>query len=110
MNSTKAHSVESEATRSESRLVQPMCVSHILNSRYNEKKTTIITANFPNLPPEKLQARSGSQVEAARDVVRGETLGDRITERMRSRLHEMCRVVQLEGADFRQRVQSANFR
>src|SRR6516165_8480657 len=26
-------------------------VSHILNSRYNEKKTTIITTNFLNLPP-----------------------------------------------------------
>jgi hypothetical protein len=29
---------------------------------------------------------------------------------MRSRLHEMCRVVQIDGVDFRQRVQSANFR
>ena len=34
----------------------------------------------------------------------------RITERMRSRLLEMCRVVQLDGADFRQKVQSAGFR
>ena len=34
-------------------------------------------------------------------------MGDRIGERMRSRLHEMCRVVQMEGSDFRQRVQSA---
>ncbi len=86
-------------------------VSHILNSRYNEKKTTIITTNYPNLPPGELQAgRGGSQAEAARNAVRGETLGDRITERMRSRLLEMCRVVQLDGADFRQKVQSANFR
>lgn len=86
-------------------------VSHILNSRYNEKKTTIITTNFPNLPSGDLQAgRSGSAMEAARQAARNETLGDRITERMRSRVHEMCRVVQLEGSDFRQRVQSANFR
>src|SRR5215472_4727800 len=86
-------------------------VSHILNSRYNEKKTTIITTNFANLPPGELQvARGASASEAARHAARNETLGDRITERMRSRLHEMCRVVQLEGADFRQRVQSANFR
>ncbi|HEX7287149.1 MAG TPA: ATP-binding protein [Candidatus Angelobacter sp.] len=86
-------------------------VSHILNSRYNEKKTTIITTNFPNLPPGELQTgRGGSPAEAARNAVRSETLGDRITERMRSRVHEMCRVVQLEGADFRQKVQSANFR
>lgn len=86
-------------------------VSHILNSRYNERKTTIITTNFPNLGPGELQSgRAGSQAEAARNAARGETLGDRITERMRSRLHEMCRVVQLDGADFRQKVQSANFR
>ena len=86
-------------------------VSHILNSRYNEKKTTIITTNFPNLPPGELQAgRGSSAAEAARYAARNETLGDRITERMRSRLHEMCRVVQLEGSDFRLRVQSANFR
>jgi DNA replication protein DnaC len=86
-------------------------VSHILNSRYNEKKTTIITTNFPNLPPGELQAgRGSSATEAARYAARHETLGDRITERMRSRVLEMCRVVQLDGADFRQRVQSANFR
>ena len=85
-------------------------VSHILNSRYNDKKTTIITTNFPNLPPGEGQGSRGSAAEAARNATRGETLGDRITERMRSRLHEMCRVVQLDGVDFRQRVQSANFR
>ena len=85
-------------------------VSHILNSRYNEKKTTIITTNFPNLPPGEGQGFRGSATEAARQATRGETLGDRITERMRSRLHEMCRAVQMDGVDFRQRVQSANFR
>jgi DNA replication protein DnaC len=85
-------------------------VSHILNSRYNEKKTTIITSNYPDLPPGDGQAYRGSASEAARNAIRGETLGDRITERMRSRLHEMCRLIQLDGADFRQRVQSANFR
>jgi DNA replication protein DnaC len=31
-------------------------VSHILNSRYNDKKTTIITTNFPNLPPGEAQS------------------------------------------------------
>jgi DNA replication protein DnaC len=85
-------------------------VSHILNSRYNERKTTIVTTNFPNLAPGELQSGRGSHPEAARHAARAETLGDRITERMRSRLHEMCRVVQLDGVDFRQKVQSANFR
>ena len=29
---------------------------------------------------------------------------------MRSRLHEMCRVVRVEGDDFRQKFRSASFR
>ena len=29
---------------------------------------------------------------------------------MRSRLHEMCRIVTLDGPDFRQKFRSANFR
>ncbi|MFZ3212397.1 MAG: hypothetical protein WA188_12870 [Terriglobales bacterium] len=39
-----------------------------------------------------------------------ETLGDRITERMRSRLHEMCKKIEITGQDFRQNVKSASFR
>jgi DNA replication protein DnaC len=87
-------------------------VSHILNTRYNEQRTTIITTNFRDEPaggamPKK---RSFSQSELARAAARDETLGDRIGERMRSRLHEMCRKVEMHGTDFRQRVKSASFR
>lgn len=77
-------------------------VSHILNTRYNDKRTTIITTNFSD--------QAAGQLSGPRAAAREETLGDRIGERMRSRLHEMCRVVLMEGSDFRQRVQSANFR
>ena len=45
-----------------------------------------------------------------RAATRAETLGDRIGERMRSRLHEMCRVIKMEGEDFRQKFRSASFR
>jgi DNA replication protein DnaC len=38
-----------------------------------------------------------------------DTLGDRITERMRSRLQEMCEVVEMTGEDFRQKVKRAQF-
>ena len=37
-------------------------------------------------------------------------IGDRIGERMRSRLHEMCRIIKMEGEDFRQKFRSASFR
>ena len=82
-------------------------VSYILNTRYNDRRTTLITTNFPNLPP------SGEEpvdtFSRARRAAREESLGDRITERMRSRLHEMCKKVEIEGKDFRQHVKSASF-
>ena len=77
-------------------------VSLILNTRYNDNRTTIITTNFDDKP-------AGSLV-GPRAVAREETLGDRIGERMRSRLHEMCRIIKMEGEDFRQKFRSASFR
>jgi DNA replication protein DnaC len=63
-------------------------VSMVLNTRYNHKRMTIVTTNFENLP-----AGSGGA---------GMTLGDRIGDRMRSRLLEMCREVKMKGADYRE--------
>jgi DNA replication protein DnaC len=83
-------------------------VSLILNTRYNDKRTTIITTNFADEPAASA-ARSSSSLSPARAAAREETLGDRIGERMRSRLHEMCRIVKMDGPDFRQRCKSASF-
>src|SRR5271168_4115252 len=80
-------------------------VSLILNTRYNDNRTTIITTNFADEPAASV-ARSLSPARAA---AREETLGDRIGERMRSRLHEMCRIVKMDGPDFRQKFKSASF-
>ena len=85
-------------------------VSHILNTRYNDKRTTIITTNYPDQAAGESGRRSFSQSEAARAAARDERLGDRIGERMRSRLHEMCRTVELRGEDFRQKVHKASRR
>ncbi len=79
-------------------------VSHILNTRYNDKRATLITTNFPDEPAAAVAGPRGSSFQ------REETLGDRIGERMRSRLHEMCRTVPMQGEDFRKRVRSASFR
>ena len=80
-------------------------VSHILNTRYNDKRTTIITTNYKDLAP----AGAAPETQTSR-AAREETLGDRIGERMRSRLHEMCRVVRVEGDDFRMKYKSASLR
>jgi len=77
-------------------------VAHILNTRYNDKRTTIITTNYADAPP-------GGIATGPRNAMRDETLGDRIGERMRSRLAEMCVTVQMNGMDFRQKVGRARF-
>jgi DNA replication protein DnaC len=83
-------------------------VSLIINARYNDSRTTIVTTNFEDQPA---AASVSGSLSPARAAARDETLGDRIGERMRSRLHEMCRVIKLEGAtDFRETIRSANFR
>lgn len=83
-------------------------VSLILNTRYNDSRTTIITTNYPD--DAARDSSASSEFARAQRAARGETLGDRIGERMRSRLHEMCRIVKMEGADFRQTYRSASFR
>ncbi len=80
-------------------------VSLILNTRYNNNRTTIITTNFEDQP-----AGGTNGTNSLARATRSETLGDRIGERMRSRLHEMCRVIKMEGEDFRQKFRSASFR
>ncbi|HEX5234049.1 MAG TPA: ATP-binding protein [Silvibacterium sp.] len=78
-------------------------VAHILNTRYNDERTTIITTNYSDA------AAGGGGGTVAQRAAREETLGDRIGERMRSRLAEMCVTVQMHGADFRQGVGRARF-
>jgi DNA replication protein DnaC len=81
-------------------------VAQVLNSRYNDRLTTIITTNYANTAPLGVDTGSNGQIRAA---MREETLGDRIGERMRSRLQEMCIVVEMHGDDFRQKVKRASF-
>jgi DNA replication protein DnaC len=78
-------------------------VAHILNTRYNDRRTTIITTNYANIAP------LGQDTRGPRAAMREETLGDRVTERMRSRLMEMCVSIEITGEDFRQKVKRASF-
>jgi DNA replication protein DnaC len=69
-------------------------IAHIINCRYNDKKLTIFTSNYPDVP--------GRQGE--------ETLTDRIGIRLRSRLYEMCKVIEIRGQDYRREYRQANYR
>jgi len=77
----------------------------VLNARYNERRVTILTTNYldesPNVEP-PLRSPGGQRV-----VVREDVLGDRIGARMRSRLYEMCRTVEVFAPDFRREVRQA---
>ena len=85
-------------------------VNYILNSRYNNNRTTIITTNFPDKPEqERVEDDNSLSRASAERAARRETLGDRIGERMRSRLHEMCKKVEIEGPDFRLQSKKAQF-
>ncbi len=78
-------------------------VALILNTRYNDRQTTIISTNYQDL-----QAGGGSQSDAER-AAREQTLGDRIGDRMLSRLAEMCVRVRMNGKDCRTGVKRARF-
>jgi DNA replication protein DnaC len=58
----------------------------IVNTRYNERRLTIFTSNYLDIP----------------DDTDPNSLLFRIGFRMRSRLHEMCEFLQLDGADYRE--------
>ena len=57
---------------------------YLINTRYNEERTTIFTTNYPEVAEPK-----------------DESLADRIGTRLRSRLYEMARRVPMTGTDYR---------
>src|SRR6266481_4976546 len=77
----------------------------VLNARYNDRRVTILTTNYfdeaPNTEP--IPRSPGGQ----RVAVREDALADRIGARMRSRLYEMCRTVEVFAPDFRREVRQA---
>ena len=72
----------------------------ILNSRYMAKRPTLITTNY--------QDATREEALAADPLRRREFLVERIGQRLRSRLMEMCLVVRVTGSDHRQARQQAN--
>jgi DNA replication protein DnaC len=63
----------------------------IVNTRYSERRLTMFTSNYPDIP----------------DETEPNSLLFRIGARMRSRLHEMCEFVVLDAADYRERPTNA---
>lgn len=84
-------------------------ISLILNNRYKENRTTLITSNYSDGPSADAEPISKSESEDARKARRArrqDTLGDRIGDRMLSRIHEMCRILSIPGStkDYRSKI------
>jgi len=79
-------------------------VGHVLNTRYNEKRVTLLTTNF-------LDSDAGTAPPARVAGMRAPTIEDSLTERVgkriRSRLYEMCRTVEISAADYRKEIRHA---
>ena len=79
-------------------------MTHIINSRYNEKRITIFTSNYPDREDPPGRGAEGAVMR------REESLTDRVGARLRSRLYEMCTRVEISGEDFRKKVRQSSYR
>jgi DNA replication protein DnaC len=84
-------------------------VGHILNTRYNEKGITFLTTNFLDSDGAEAGAvaPSPSRVLGMRAAATEDSLSDRVGRRIRSRLYEMCRTVEISAADYRKEIRKA---
>ncbi len=78
-------------------------VFYIINHRYNHKKMTLFTTNYPDTEDEEDKRDSFYKKG-------GESLIDRIGVRLRSRIYEMCKVVEIGGDDYRKMAKQASYR
>ena len=87
-------------------------VGHILNTRYNDRRVTLLTTNYLDTAGGRTAAcpasrrrtsPSGQAVSAARE----DSLTDRLGMRIRSRLYEMCRTIEFLAPDYRREVRQA---
>ena len=69
-------------------------MTQIINTRYNDKRLTVITSNYLDEPQQPNE----------------ETLTDRVGVRLRSRLYEMCKVVMIKGDDYRLKLNQSRGR
>jgi DNA replication protein DnaC len=83
-------------------------VGHILNTRYNEKRVTLLTTNFLDSDSTGISsAGTNSRVAGMRTPVMEDSLADRVGKRIRSRLYEMCRTVEISAPDYRKEIRHA---
>jgi DNA replication protein DnaC len=82
-------------------------VGYILNSRYNEKRVTLLTTNY--LDADSAAAAPNSpRMAGMRAPVLEDSLTDRVGKRIRSRLYEMCRTLEIYAPDYRKEIRNVS--
>lgn len=79
-------------------------VFYIVNNRYNNKKLTIFTSNYLDREEDEEDTRDSFYKK------KEDSLVDRIGIRLRSRLYEMCKVVEMGGKDYRKEIKQGSYR
>ena len=85
-------------------------VGHVLNTRYNEKRVTLLTTNFLDSDAAAVGSANGAppiRVAGMRAPTLEDSLTERVGKRIRSRLYEMCRTVEIFAADYRKEIRHA---
>ena len=80
-------------------------IFYIINNRYNNRKLTVFTSNYLDSEEDEEEDRRDAFFKK-----NDETLLDRIGVRLRSRIYEMCRVVNIWGDDYRKTVKQGKYR
>ncbi len=81
-------------------------LAHIISSRYNEKRVTLITTTLASDRPRRREVRSPSG-EPVPEIDRSlAQLGPTLS----SRLYEMCKLVEMKSDDYRKAIKQAGFR
>lgn len=84
-------------------------VGHILNTRYNDHRVTLLTTNFLDAPVPAAPGSAAAQTRnsSVRPPSPEDSLTERVGMRIRSRLFEMCRTVEISAPDYRKEIRHA---
>jgi DNA replication protein DnaC len=80
-------------------------VGHILNTRYNEKRVTLLTTNYLDADS-ATGGPAAPRIAGMRPPAIEDSLTDRVGRRIRSRLYEMCRTVEIYAPDYRKEIRN----
>ena len=82
-------------------------LAYVINTRYNQKKVTLITTT---LPFGESAGRRDARMPSGESVPDIERTLNQFGATLRSRLYEMCKLVQIDSDDFRKAVKQAGYR